>query len=183
MKNEFSKSTVAVAKGTNPMRKVKLEKVTVNMGVGEAGDKLERSLKVMEQITGRKPVKTICRIKQPGWGIKEGLEIGAKTVLRGAAAEKFLASAFTAKENKISSKNFDRNGNFGFGVKEHIEMPGIKYDPKLGIIGFDVLVTLERPGYRIKKRKIMKGTIGRKHCLTKDDAISFVREKFGVEVE
>jgi large subunit ribosomal protein L5 len=164
------------------MRSITIGKVTVNMGVGEPGERLENAINVMKQITGSKPVKTLCKIKQPGWGIREGLEIGTKITLRKKAASEFLKAAFAARQNSIPPRNFDRAGNFGFGVKEHIEMPDVKYDPKLGILGFDVLVTLERPGYRVKKRKMAKTKTGKNHRITKEEAISFVKENFGVEV-
>ncbi len=181
MEPETTTETVQKNK-SNPMKKIRIEKVTVNIGVGEAGERLDNEIKVIEQLTKKKAVKTLCKVKQPGWEIREGLTIGAKITLRGNEASEFLKSTFIAKQNELLKKNFDRTGNFGFGIKEHIEMPGVKYDPKLGIIGFDVLVTLERPGYRLKRRKIKKSSVGKKHRITKEEAIAFVKEKFGVEM-
>ncbi|MCX8158565.1 MAG: 50S ribosomal protein L5 [Candidatus Diapherotrites archaeon] len=169
-------------KEDNVMREIRIQKVTVNMGVGESGEALDRAAVIMQQITGRKPIKTKCKVKQPTWGIREGLEIGLKVTLRKKAAEEFLKRALIAKQNILNKKNFDKFGNFGFGIKEHIELPGIKYDPKLGIRGFDVLVTLERPGYRIKNRKIKKAKIGKNQKITKEEAIEFMKKKFGVEI-
>ena len=167
----------------NPMRRIIVEKVTVNMGVGQAGEELKKSRTVIEAITGAKAVETKCKVKQPKWDIRPGLPIGVKVTLRKNDAVEFLKRAFSAKNNIIRKKNFDMQGNFGFGVKEHIDLPGIKYDPKLGIRGLDVLVTLKRNGQRVKKRKIVKTKIGKSHNITKNDAIGFVKENFGVEVE
>lgn len=167
----------------NPMRKIKVEKVTVNMGVGQTGEELKKAQTVLERITGAKPVATQCKVKQPAWGIREGLTIGTKVTLRGQKATEFLKSAFAAKDNKIKLKSFDKSGNFGFGIREYIDLPQAKYDPKLGIRGLDVLVTLERPGFRVKKRKIAKNKIFRTHLISRDDAAGFVKEQFGVEVE
>lgn len=166
----------------NAMRKIRIEKVTVNMGVGKTGDELEKAMEIIRRITGAKPVATACKVKIPTWGIREGLTIGTKVTLRGEQAEKFLRDALAAKENRIARKSFDRMGNFGFGIKEYIDIPKIKYDPKLGIRGLDVLVTLERPGYRVKKRKLAKGRIHAGHVIGAEDAIGFMKEKFGVEV-
>jgi large subunit ribosomal protein L5 len=166
----------------NKMKQVIIEKVTVNMGVGETGEELETAIKILETISGMKPTKTKCKIKQPGWGIREGLTIGTKVTLRKEKANQFLEKALKAKDNKLREKNFDKTGNFGFGIKEYIDLPGTKYDPQLGIKGFDVLVTLKKPGYRIKRRKIGKTKIPLKHRVTKNDAIEFVKTKFGVEV-
>jgi large subunit ribosomal protein L5 len=167
----------------NPMRKIRIEKVTVNMGVGSAGEELTKAEKIMEQITGVKPVRTKAKIKQPKWDIRPGLPIGVKVVLRGKQAEEFLKRALSAKDNKLNASNFDNLGNFAFGIHEHIELPGIRYDPELGIRGFDVVVTLERPGYRVKKRKRQRAKIGKHHIITKEEGIKFVKEHLGVTVE
>lgn len=167
----------------NPMRKIRVEKVTVNMGVGQTGDELNKATTILTQVTSAKPMLTKCKIKQPTWGLRPGLTIGTKVTLRGEKAEAFLKDAFSAIDNRIRKKSFDKTGNFGFGVKEYIDMPKAKYDPKLGIKGLDVLITLERPGYRIKRRKIEKRKVFHKHRISQDEAINFVKEKFGVEIE
>ncbi len=167
----------------NVMKRVKIEKVTVNMGVGQPGDELTKATTIMKQVTNATPAITTAKVKQPTWGLRPGLNIGAKVTLRGEKAQKFLKDAFSAIDNKLKKKSFDKLGNFGFGVKEYIDMPNSKYDPKLGIKGFDVLVTLERPGYRIKRRKLDKRKIDAKHLLTPEDAINFVKKTFGVEIE
>ena len=114
--------------------------------------------------------------------MRPGLKIGVKVTLRGKKAEQFLQNAFLAKDKQLNAKSFDKLGNFGFGIKEYIDLPGTKYDPKLGIRGLDVVVTLERPGYRVKKRKILQQPIGKRHWVTKSEAVQFIQEKFGVEV-
>lgn len=167
----------------NPMRTILIEKVTVNMGVGQAGDELKKSKTVIEAITGAKAIETKCRVKQPKWEIRPGLPIGVKITLRKQNATEFLKRALNAKQNIIKKRSFDMQGNFGFGIKEHIDLPGVKYDPKLGIRGLDVLVTLKRNGQRVKKRKIAKTKIGKKHIITKNDAMQFMKEQFGVEIE
>ncbi len=170
------------AAGQNPMKKIKVAKVTVNIGVGKTGEELDKAATILERVTGVKPILTECRVKQPTWGIREGMTIGAKATLRNETAEAFLKGAFAAKDNRINRRSFDRLGNFGFGVKEYIDMPKAKYDPKLGIRGFDVLVTLERPGYRVKKRKLAKAAVSKPHAIKTDEAVDFIRHKFGVEI-
>lgn len=166
------------------MKKILVEKVVVNMGVGQAGEELDKAVLVLEKITGgAKPVRTLCRVKQPGWGIRKGMNIGAKVTLRKKKALGFLKDAFKAKDNQLKEKNFDKTGNFGFGVKEYLDLPSIKYDPQFGIRGFDVLVSLEKPGYRIKKRKIKKHRVPLRHVVKRPDAIEFVKKEFGVEIQ
>lgn len=164
------------------MKKIRIEKVTLNMGVGEPGEELKKAEKILEMVSGAKTVQALCKVKQPAWGIREGLPIGVKTTLRKEKAKAFLEKALSAKDKTLSRRNFDNKGNLGFGVKEYIDLPGVKYDPRLGIRGLDVLVTLERPGFRVKKRKLRKAGIGKHHLISKDEAIAFMKDVFGVEV-
>jgi large subunit ribosomal protein L5 len=164
------------------MKDVLIEKVVVNMGIGADPEKSKRGEKILESITGKKPVKTKGTKRIPDWGVRPGVVLGLKATLRGKNAEEFLKKAFAAKENRILSKNFDENGNFGFGIHEHIDLPDAKYDPKLGILGFDVLVTLKKRGYRVKQRKIKNTKVGNKQRVTKEEGIGFVKG-MGVEVE
>ena len=166
----------------NKMKEIRIEKVTLNIGVGKTGEELEKAVTILKMLTNKKPVLTAAKIKQPTWGIREGMTIGTKVTLRHEKAEAFLKDALQAKDNKVSRRSFDKFGNFGFGVKEYIDMPKAKYDPKLGIRGFDVLVTLERPGYRVKRKKLAS-KVGRAHRITPEDAMKFMEAKFGAKVE
>jgi large subunit ribosomal protein L5 len=166
----------------NKMREIFVSKVTVNMGVGQPGEALKTAQAILEGITGGKSVQTKATVRLPTWNIRPGLPIGAKTTLRGEQAKTFLTRALLAKGNALKKRNFDKVGNFGFGIKEHIDMAGVKYDPKLGIRGFDVLVTLERPGYRVSKRKLFKARVGHAHVITRDEGIAFMEKTFNVKV-
>lgn len=172
----------------NPMRSIRIEKVVINVGIGEPGERLDKAedmlKRIAKTITGNdyKPVRTVAKKKIPKWGIRPGLKIGLKLTLRGEDAEKFLRAALEAVENKIPARSFDEHGNFSFGIREYIDLPGIKYDPKVGIFGMDVCVSLERPGYRVKRRKVRRAKVGKTHLITKDEAIQFIKEKYGVEV-
>jgi len=155
----------------------------VNIGVGSSGEELEKAEKLLEKLCGQKPVRTISTKRIPEWGIRKKQPIGVKVTLRGKKALEFLNKALDAKERKIKSSQFDENGNFAFGVSEYIELPDVKYDPSIGIFGFDVCVTLEKNGYRIKRRKRQKSKIPKKHKLTKEEAIKWVKDNLKVEVE
>lgn len=167
----------------HPMRKPRIEKVTVNIGVGESGERLENAVKLLERLTGQKPIKTIARVTNPTFGIRKGLPIGCKVTLRGKRAIEFLKRAFEAVDYRISYNNIDQFGNFSFGIKEYIQFPGVKYDPKIGMFGMDVCVTMERPGYRVKRRKRARAKIPRRHLLTPEEVVVFLKHEFGVEVE
>jgi large subunit ribosomal protein L5 len=84
-------------------------------------------------------------------------------------------------ENKLSKNVFDAQGSFSFGVKEHIDIPGVRYDPEIGIFGMDVCVTLERPGFRVK-RKRMKSKIGKEHLIKPEEALEWTSKSYGVEI-
>ncbi len=165
----------------NPMRAIRIEKITVNIGVGEPGEKLEKAKKLLESLLNKKIILTRTR-KRTTFGTPKGRTIGVKVTLRGKDAEEFLKRALEAREKRLPKTVFDTQGNFSFGVKEHIDMPGVKYDPELGIFGMDVSVTLERLGFRIQ-RKAMARKLGRKHRITEEDAMQWVIGKFGIKVE
>lgn len=165
------------------MQEILIEKVTLNIGAGEGGQKLENAKILLEKISNRKPIKTLSKTRNPVFHIKKGDPIGVKVTLRGKLAEEILKKSLKAVENKLSKKSVDKFGNFSFGVKEYIDYPGIKYDPTIGIIGFDVCVTLRRKGTRVEKRRVRKTKIGKKHKIKKEESINFITEKFNIKVE
>jgi large subunit ribosomal protein L5 len=164
----------------NPMREIKIEKVTLNIGCGSDADKLKRAEKLLQNITGQKPLITRTR-KRTTFGMARKKPIGVKVTLRKDRAKKFLSDALEAigKELKESQIN---DGNFSFGIKEYIDLPGVNYDPEVGILGMDVCVTLERPGFRVKRRSIKRSKIGKKHLITKDETIEWLKKNFEVNV-
>ncbi|MGI6589342.1 MAG: 50S ribosomal protein L5 [Candidatus Iainarchaeum sp.] len=164
------------------MQEVLMDKVVVNMSVGSDPDEMKKAVQIIKLVTGKKPVNTLCQSKIPDWGLRPGIPIGLKVTLRGNDAIEFLKKAIQAKAGKISSKSFDKEGNFGFGVGEYIDLPGAKYDPKLGIKGFDVLVALRKKGFRVKKRRIMPTKVGINQRVKKEEAIKFA-ESLGIKVE
>ena len=97
-------------------------------------------------------------------------------------AVEFLKKVLPVIDNKISQKSFDEHGNFAFGLKEHIEIPGVKYDPDVGIFGMDICVTINRPGDRVSDRRKRKAKIGHKHVLTPEESILFIKQTLGVEI-
>ncbi|MBU3905331.1 MAG: 50S ribosomal protein L5 [Nanoarchaeota archaeon] len=165
----------------NKMREIKVEKVTINIGTGEPGAKLDKAIKLLSQITGKKPVSTFTKGRTT-FGSPKGKIIGCKVTLRNEDAMKFLKDALSVIETKLSKKCFDKQGNFSFGVKEHIDLPGLKYNPDIGIYGMDVCVTLERRGFRVKRKK-NPAKIGANHLITAQDASGFAVKELGVRLE
>lgn len=166
----------------NPMRTLSIDKITVHIGTGESGERLTIAEKLLQAIVKQKPVRAMAKKTIPAFSIKKKEPIGCKVTLRGNKAKDFLTTALKIIENKLPASQFDTNGNFSFGIEEHTDFPGMKYDPSIGIYGMDVNVALKRAGYRISKRKVEVNKVPRIHRLTKEDAISFVKEKYGAEV-
>ncbi len=164
----------------NPMEEIRLGKVVLNIGAGGPGEELENAKSLLEGLTGREGKITKARSKS-AFGVTKGREIGVMVTLRDNEAEDFIKRVFEAKDGKISKESFDSQGNLSIGLKEHIDLPGTDYDPDIGIFGLDVAVTLERPGFRIKKRSISKD-IGEDHKISKKEAMRFVEKKYNVDV-
>lgn len=167
---------------TNIMRQPRIEKLTLNIGAGKDVQKLDKGVALIKAITGIEPLKTITQKRIPNWGLRPGLPIGCKLTIRKQPAAELLKRLLTAKENKLKPTQFDEGGNISFGIPEYIDIPGVAYDPKIGIMGLEVCVTLERPGYRIKRRRLKQKKVPRKHLLTREEAIEFMQKNFNVKV-
>ena len=161
------------------MRDISIEKIVLNIGCGTKQN-IENAKSILERISERTAVITKGK-KRSLFGVPKGKPIGTKVTIRGNTNEVF-SRLLKAVENTLASHNFDVTGNLSFGVKEYIDVPDMQYDPKVGIIGFDVCVRLVRPGYRISKKR-MGSSLGKKHRITKNDAIKYIQEKFGVKME
>jgi len=170
-------------KKENPMRKIRIEKVSLSMGTGTDMDRLDKGMKLLQIVSGKKPVKTLAKKRIPTWSIRPGLPIGCKVTLRGKEAEDKLRILLKAVDDKLSLDNFDEQGNFSFGIKEYIDLPNMDYIYELGILGFQVSVTLSRQGYRVKERKYLRKKIGKSHVVSKQEGIEFMRTAFNVNVE
>jgi large subunit ribosomal protein L5 len=166
----------------HPMRKPRITKVTVNMGVGRSGELLERARTVLENLTDQTPINLIAKQTIRDFGIRKNEPIACKVTLRGEKARIFLEKAITAVDNQLVLGSWDKFGNFSFGIKEHIDIPGTQYDPDLGIFGMDVCVSFERPGYRISRRRRNRRSTPSRHRLTKEETQIFMEEEFGVEL-
>ncbi|QDH16468.1 50S ribosomal protein L5 [Swingsia samuiensis] len=133
----------------NPMQIPRLEKIVLNMGVGEAaGDqkKLDAAVAEMAAISGQKPVKTLARKAIAGFKIREGLPIGCKVTLRRKRMYEFLDRLVTIAMPRVrdfrglpANKGFDGRGNFAMGIKEQIVFPEIEYDKIDAVRGMDII--------------------------------------------
>ncbi len=163
------------------MKRIQIEKITLNIGAGKDQKKLEKGILLLKHITGIEPVKTVTQKRIPTWGLRPGLPIGCKLTIRDPVMMKdLLTKFFKAKNNALQQSQVDENGNISFGIHEYIDIPGIQYSPEVGIMGFEVCVTLKRPGFRVKVRKIQKRKIKKSHRISRQEAMEFMKKEFDV---
>ncbi|MDK2795688.1 MAG: hypothetical protein PWQ58_887 [Archaeoglobaceae archaeon] len=171
---------IEVAK-ENPMREILLEKVVINLGIGESGERLQKAEKMLSELVSQKPATTIAKKTIKNFGIRKKEKIGLKVTLRGEKAMEFLKRALKVKEMKLSKRSINA-GNFSFGIAEHIDLPEVEYDPDIGVFGMDVCVSLKRRGYRVAERRIRNSKVGSSHRITKEETIQWL-ESLGVVIE
>jgi len=166
----------------NPHRALRVVKAVVNVGVGESGEPLSKAEKVLQMVTGQKPVQTRAHSTNRDFGIRKGQAIGAKVTLRGTTAVTFLGRAFDARDRQLDVDSIDRNGNFSFGVADYTDFAGMKYDPAIGIHGMDVAVEVGRAGFRVRDRRNRSRPIPRHLRSSSEETREFLRQKFGVTI-
>jgi large subunit ribosomal protein L5 len=141
MKDQFGYS--------NEMQIPKLDKIVVNMGIGEAvvdSKKTVSAMKDLAAITGQKPVATKARTSIAGFKLREGMVIGAKVTLRKDRMYEFLDRLITIALPRVKDfrglrpTSFDGRGNFAMGLKEHLVFPEINYDEIDQVWGMDIIV-------------------------------------------
>ncbi len=166
----------------HPMKKPILKAVIVNTCVGESGPRFERSKEILRQITEKEPVDRPAKESIRGFSITKGEPIAAVVTLRREDAKNILKRLFYALDYEIQASSFDEQGNFAFGITEHVDIENAPFDPSLGTIGFNVVVKIERPGYRLKYRQRLRQRVPRKHLVTPEEAMEFIRTEFEVNI-
>jgi large subunit ribosomal protein L5 len=165
------------------MRKIAISKVVINIGVGKSGEAVQRARKVLDQITGQKPAERKAKESIRDFGTHRGEPIGLVVTVRGETTKDLIARLLAAREKKMNDSSFDSRGSVSFGLKEHIEIPGIRYDPEIGIWGMNVSVFLQRPGGRVSRRLHKPAKVGKNHVVAKGDAMEFFKNEFGVTIQ
>ena len=134
---------------TNPMQIPRLEKVIINMGLGDCKDNakaLESAVEELTQIAGQKPLVTKARKSIANFKLREGMNVGAKVTLRGRRMEEFVDKLVSIALPRVrdfrgvSAKAFDGRGNYALGVREQLIFPEINYDKVEKIRGMEMII-------------------------------------------
>jgi large subunit ribosomal protein L5 len=165
------------------MKRINVHKVVINIGVGRSGEPLDKAKNALLELTNQQPAVRGAKKTVRDFGIHKGEPIGVVVTLRREPAIEFLKRIIAAKKNVLKASSFDDYGNISMGIHEHIDIPGTKYNPDIGIFGMDVNIVLNRPGYRIAKKSRRSAKIGKAHRINREDAIEFFKQEYGVEVE
>ncbi len=168
-----------IKESTGKMKHISIDGITLHCSTADKS-KLDKCIKLLKLITKATPVKTLAKKRIPAFKIRPGLEIGCKVTIRKNTKE-LLKTLLTAIPS-LKEKQFNP-GFLSFGVKEYIEISSIGYQRDIGIIGFDVVVKLKRPGLRITQRKRKKGKIGKSHKITSAETIKFFKQNFEINIE
>jgi large subunit ribosomal protein L5 len=165
------------------MKRIEVHKVVINIGVGRSGEPIDKAKNALLELTNQQPAVRGAKKSVRDFGIHKGEPIGVIVTLRHEPAIEFLKRVVAAKNNVLKASSFDNYGNISVGIHEHIDIPGTKYNPEIGIFGMDVNIVLNRPGYRIAKKSRKSAKIGKMHRINREEAIEFFKQKYGVEVE
>ena len=167
----------------NPMLSPSITKVTVNIGGGEGGKRLQLAEKGLEVLTGMKPSRTLSMKTNRDLGTRKGAPIGCKVTIRGQEKiSSFLKDAFWVRDGTLPSYNFDSQGNLSFGISDYTDFPDQKYDPDIGIFGMDVNVVLERPGHRISRRRRRKSRVSKDHRISREESKEWFSSNFELNI-
>ena len=147
--NEITPALMSKFNYKSIMEVPKLEKIVINMGVGEAvanAKALDTAVEELATITGQKPVVTRAKKSIAGFRLREGMPIGAKVTLRGERMYEFIDKLISVSLPRvrdfrgISKKSFDGRGNYTLGVKEQLIFPEIDYDKVNKVRGMDIVI-------------------------------------------
>jgi len=166
----------------NKMADVYLEKLVLNIGIGQNEQGYNSAKALLEKLTSHTAMPTKAKKRDPSLKIRKGQVIGAMVTLRKDEATEMLRKALDAVNNSIKESAITDN-SLSFGIKEYIDFTGIKYDPKIGMLGMNVNATFSRKGKRTALRRRARGFIKKTHAIVgRDEIAKLLADKFNVKI-
>lgn len=163
------------------MRKIALDKVVINIGTGSDDPKQASAKRLLELITGRKPMDERSKKRIPAFKISPGTKIGAFVTVREETKE-LAKRLLDAVDNRLKESSISNN-TASFGIREYIDISGVKYDPKIGMLGMNVNLSFKRPGMCIERRKIRGGKVAKHHAVVSPKEIKeFMQRELKTEI-
>ena len=171
-----------MADATNPMKSIYIDKVVLNIGIGPNEDMYQNAKALLEKLTEHKPIQCLSKKRAPELKIRRGQVIGAMVTLRNDEALNILKRAIEANDG-ILKKSSIANNSLSFGVKEYIYFSGVKYDPKIGMLGLNVNASFVRKGRRVENRKRKQSKAGPKHKkIANEEIAAYLEKNFAAKV-
>jgi len=166
--------------GKNPMRDISISKVVINVGIGN-NDKVQPDAKrLLNLITGRNAADSLSKRRNPAFKITKNQKIGAFVTLRGELARKTLTRLLDAVDNKINEQAITDN-SVSFGIREYIDISGLKYDPKIGMMGMNINVSFRRKGMRVSLRKRQRSEVPPSHRdISAEEVTEYMKREFKI---
>jgi large subunit ribosomal protein L5 len=166
----------------NPMQSIFIDKVVLNIGIGSNEDMYQNARMLLEKLTGRQPVQTKSKRRVPELKIRRGQVIGAMVTLRGDDASSILKRAIEANDEALRNSCISNN-SLSFGVREYIYFSGVKYDPKIGMLGLNVNASFTRKGRRIEVRKRKRSKAGAWHKrIPNEEIAAYLEKRYGAKI-
>ncbi len=167
---------------TNPMQSIFIDKVVLNIGIGSNEDNFQNAKLLLEKLTSRKPIQSVSKKRLPEFKIRKGQVIGAMVTLRNKEALDILKRSIDANDGLLKYSSISNN-TLSFGVKEYIYFSGVKYDPKIGMLGLNINASFTRKGRRVEKRRRKETKVGAKHKkISNDEIAAYVEKTFGAKI-
>ncbi len=167
---------------SNVMEQIYLDKLVINIGVGQTEDKLQAAKALLKKLTGREAISIPSKKREPELKLRKGQIIATAVTLRKKEAFEMLKRALEANDN-IIGKNAVAKNSINFGIKEYIYISGVKYDPAIGMLGMNINGAFARKGRRVEKRKRAASKVGEKHKnIKKEEILEYLQSKFGAKM-
>ncbi len=172
---------MADKKPGNPMQDIIMEKLVINIGTGGEDKVFNNAKALLELITKRKPSASVSKKRNPAFKITKGQRIGTFVTLRDAGKEALAKRLLDSVDDKLKESAVTDN-SVSFGIREYIDISGVKYDPKIGMLGMNVNLSFKRKGERVTLRKRKISDVAKKHRVIPRDTIKeYMKNKFNVE--